>query len=289
MQGGTSSRGRFLTIYFWAFSLAFDAPFLESWLLQSFPFCDVSRWWPEVTSSRGCCLLWIALCAGVWLFHLSHWLWAAADRGFCPPFPQKLSAGSACWMDLPHCHGMSRSDAKLGERQRKGGQDKCISRAAPFRGNLPLPPMAGECQTIPCGTWFPLLAVEGFRWRALSPPAAVLAVVPSLRDRWLSHATAAEPPLASLGSLAPGLLFLDTPRCHSQWSSSCSGSSPALWLAAMGQTAVSGKPYSCLAAGRGTSHSHRFPGAHPYGSGEQSPLTVLPVPPGVQMQWEIFW
>lgn len=99
----------------------------------------------------------------------------------------------------------------------------------------------------------------------------VLAVVPSLRDRWLSHATGAEPPLTSLGSLAPGLLFLDTPRCHLQWSSSCSGSSPALWLAAMGQTAVSGKPYSCLAAGRGMSHSHRFLGRIPMAPGNRVP------------------
>ena len=52
--------------------------------------------------------------------------------------------------------------------------------------------------------------------------------------------------LASQGRLAPGLVFLHTPRCCLQWSSSCSGSSPAFWLAMMAQRAVSGKPRTCL-------------------------------------------
>lgn len=155
-----------------------------------FPACS-PRWFiPGATAS--CCLL----SASIWLLHLSHWLWAAANRGFCSQ-KDNLFAGSAGWMDLPHYHKMPRSDAKLGgeekkwEERRRGkkrgekirreekrgeDQDKRINRDIHFRGNLPLLPRKNNIKMSPVALaslflqfkdlngWLSVLLPSSSRW-----------------------------------------------------------------------------------------------------------------------------
>lgn len=189
---------------------------------------------------------------------------------------------------MPCCHGMFGSDAKLGEVKRKRGQDNCISRAAPFRGRLPL----HERNNVKL---FPVaLDYLSLQSRNLDGGLSIL-VQPS--SRWCPACRTdglAVPALASLESLVLRLVFLDTSCCHLWWSSSCSGSSPAFWLAVVWQTVVTCKPCRCprVPAAGGKVNCSPWPPAHiPMALGSNIPShgMVLPVPSAVQVQHEIFW
>lgn len=95
-------------------------------------------------------------------------------------------------------------------------------------------------------------------------------------------------------SAVPALAPLESCLCCHLWCfSSCSGSSPAFWLAVVWQTVVTCKPYCCSrisATGGKVNCSPWFLAHIPMALGNSIPShgTVLPVPPGLQMNCEMF-
>lgn len=142
-----------------------------------FPACS-PRWFiPGATAS--CCLL----SASIWLLHLSHWLWASANRGFCPPFPKKiiyLLDQLAEWtcltttrcLDLMQSWEEKREEERRKEKNWGEDQDKRINRDVNFRGNLPLLPRKNNIKMSPVALAFLFLQFKGLNgWLSVLLPS----------------------------------------------------------------------------------------------------------------------
>lgn len=128
----------------------FDLPDLQCFLIPAWGVC-----------SWGCCLLWNSLCADIWLSHLSHWLWAAVDRGFCLSFPTEINY-------LPDQHAEITCPAAMGRLDPMKSWEKWRGKETRITGllwaGLPLSEVGclftqkEQYQTVPSGTGLPLSA-----------------------------------------------------------------------------------------------------------------------------------
>lgn len=185
MQGGTSSRRSFLTICFWeriCFQAGIWCPIPGKGTASDLPIPACFLLAAQGGSFLGPLPL-AASSASIWLLHLSHWLWASANRGFCPPFPKKIIylldqlaewtclATTRC-LDLMQSWEEKREEERRKEKNWGEDQDKCINRDVNFRGNLPLLPRKNNIKMSPVALAFLFLQFKGLNgWLSVLLPS----------------------------------------------------------------------------------------------------------------------